>query len=528
MTKEFNITGTCIPAKHYMANISAKVDQILDLVEKGYYFTINRPRQYGKTTMIFMVEQALKKRDDYLVIDTSFEGVGDALFENEKVFSKCFLELLARRLRFTDKESSGFFKEAAATVKNLNGLSAVITDFILEKEKKTVLLIDEVDKSSNNQLFLSFIGMLRNKYLDRNKGADYTFQSVILAGVHDIKTLKLKIRPNEEKKYNSPWNIAVDFKVDLSLFPHEIAPMLEEYSREQNVSMDIKAISERLFYHTSGYPFLVSKLCRMIDEDYLPGKDERTWDVLDPDKAVTALVEESNTNFDSLIINLENNPELHDLVLDIVIDSKEVSYTVHNPVINLGILYGIFGRSEENKIKIHNRVYAELIYSYLSSKIETSPSSNQMGVYNYRDNFIEEDGSLNFEKVLFKYREFMKKEYSVRDINFLEREYRLIFLAFMRPILNGRGYDFKEPQVGSEQRIDIVVTYEKWRYLIELKKWYGPAYHKKGLVQLANYLDLLNLDKGFLLIFDTRKESGQVGETATETVQGKEIFMMWI
>ena len=49
MTKKFNITGTCYPALHYMADISAKL-------QGGYgyggYFTINRPRQYGKTTML--------------------------------------------------------------------------------------------------------------------------------------------------------------------------------------------------------------------------------------------------------------------------------------------------------------------------------------------------------------------------------------------------------------------------------------------------------------------------------------------
>jgi len=50
--REFNITGLCIPSKHYMADISNKVSQIAAMVEKGQYFTINRARQYGKTTTI--------------------------------------------------------------------------------------------------------------------------------------------------------------------------------------------------------------------------------------------------------------------------------------------------------------------------------------------------------------------------------------------------------------------------------------------------------------------------------------------
>jgi PD-(D/E)XK nuclease superfamily len=38
MEKEFNITGTCSPAKHYMADVSKKLTRTLSLVEKGKYF----------------------------------------------------------------------------------------------------------------------------------------------------------------------------------------------------------------------------------------------------------------------------------------------------------------------------------------------------------------------------------------------------------------------------------------------------------------------------------------------------------
>ena len=52
-----------------------------------------------------------------------------------------------------------------------------------------ILLIDEVDKASNNELFLSFLGLLRDKFLLAVDELDYTFHSVILVGVHDIKNL---------------------------------------------------------------------------------------------------------------------------------------------------------------------------------------------------------------------------------------------------------------------------------------------------------------------------------------------------
>lgn len=73
--KEFNTTAVCIPSKHYMVDLTDRLREIRKLVDAGKYFTINRARQYGKTTLY-----ALRKTlaDDYAVISLDFQGVGDA------------------------------------------------------------------------------------------------------------------------------------------------------------------------------------------------------------------------------------------------------------------------------------------------------------------------------------------------------------------------------------------------------------------------------------------------------------------
>ena len=50
--KEFNTTAVCVPSKHYMVDVTDKVQEIKALVDAGKYFTINRARQYGKTTTL--------------------------------------------------------------------------------------------------------------------------------------------------------------------------------------------------------------------------------------------------------------------------------------------------------------------------------------------------------------------------------------------------------------------------------------------------------------------------------------------
>lgn len=73
-------------------------------------------------------------------------------------------------------------------------------------EKPLVLIIDEVDTATNNQVFVDFLAQLRAYYLRRMQMP--TFRSVILAGVYDVRNVKSKIRPEENHKTNSPWNIS--------------------------------------------------------------------------------------------------------------------------------------------------------------------------------------------------------------------------------------------------------------------------------------------------------------------------------
>lgn len=64
--KTFNIAGVCIPGLHYMADTSDKINQIAEMVIQGNYFTINRARQYGKTTTLALLEE-LQGIDDLSV-----------------------------------------------------------------------------------------------------------------------------------------------------------------------------------------------------------------------------------------------------------------------------------------------------------------------------------------------------------------------------------------------------------------------------------------------------------------------------
>lgn len=523
MTKKFNYTGTCIPERHYMVDTSAKIREIIGLIVEGEYFSINRPRQYGKSTTIFLLNRELKEREGYFPVKISFEGIGSEMYESAATFISGFLFKLRHLFSFNKLSGPVELIDRAAAIKDFERLGYLLSEIVEMLGERVVLIIDEVDKSCNNQLFLDFLAMLRSKYLLSREGEDLTFHSVILAGVHDVKTLKIKLRSDEKRNYNSPWNIAVDFNVELAFSAFEIESMLNQYCEERSVKMDIPSIAERLYHFTSGYPFLVSKLCYIIDS-YLHNEPS-DWTVFDVDRAVNHILREDNTNFDSLIKNLENNRELYQLVESLLLKGSQLEYNKDSRLVNLGTTYGIFKKGE--KLAIHNRIYRDRIYNLMTFNLKLS-SLIDSGIdsYSFAGQFTLADNELDFEKVLLRFQAFMKEQYSSKNDRFVEYNWRLLYLAFIKPIINGHGFDFKEAQISEERRLDVVITYYNRRYISELKIWEGPKRHEAGLQQLADYLERQGSDIGFLVIFDFRKEMDYKSEWVT--VGGKRIFAVWV
>lgn len=523
MTKRFNITGSCNPGRHWMADVSRKIDVIMKMATAGDYFIINRPRQYGKTTTLSLLEKKLAGTGKFLPIRISFESVDAQTFKDYKQFIETFLGKIGKELkRHNRQDLHSVIQNTPGSIRNFFHLEELLEQ-LNSIEKHIILMIDEVDQASNNQLFLDFLALLRSKYLERNEGKGFAFHSVILAGVHDVKTLKSKIRSDEEQKFNSPWNIAAPFDIDMGFDIDEISSLLAAYSRDKNVEIDIPEIAEKIYYYTSGYPFLVSYTCKILDEKILEGKNK--WHTDDIEIAVNQLLKETNTNFDSLIKNLENDPELYAFIKTIAIEGELISYHVTDNLVSLAKTYGML-REEKGNCVVHNRVYEQLIYDHMTLKLIREKKTGKLAHYTISSHFTGSDGSLDFEKVLLKFQEFMKDQYSSKDRDFLERNGRLVFQAFLRPIINGSGFDFKEAQISEEKRLDIAVTWGNVKYIVELKIWRGPKAHEDGIRQLAEYLDRTNSRKGYLVIFDSRKNAKNQLAHKTEYVDEKEIFVV--
>lgn len=512
MAKEFNTTGCCNPERHYMVNIDDKLAEIEELVNKGKYFTINRARQFGKTTTMNFLYNRLKS--EYIMIQISFEGVGESLYANESSFCSTFKKMAARILELSSKEDLLRWN-ALPTPTSLDDLALMISNFCSESKKPVVVLIDEVDKSTDNQLFLNFLGMLRNKYLDRDKnGMNSTFHSVILAGVYDVKNLKLKIRNDEERKYNSPWNIAVRFNVDMTLSAEGIKGMLDEYESDYHTGMDTKLIADEIRRLTSGYPVLVSYLCSLTHEEL-----EGDWTIEGINKAAKYIIIGNNTLADDISKNLGNNQELRSFMYSISVNGETYSYNLTDEILKIADMYSYI-KNVDGHVAIHNAIFEEIFHEYFSIRYQRE-NSGKISVT--KSEYIL-GGKLNMEYIIERFKDLIEEEYRDEDAGFLERQGRLLFLCFLKPIINGTGYYYVEPQTRDNKRMDIVVNYAGEEFLIELKLWYGNKYERKGEDQVSEYANTRSLKKAYLITFSFLKEKVVQAEPEWKTVNGVDVY----
>ena len=506
MQKFFNVAADCRPDMHYMVKIDRQLRCIKKKVDRGEYFIMNRARQYGKTTTLKALKEYLK--DEYIVISLDFQMLSNKDFLDESNFTKSFVRemLLAvsgiEGLRASAVEKLAAFAGKDNNAANLSGLFCCLSYMCETSDKPVVLLIDEVDSATNNQVFLDFLAQLRGYYIQREVRS--TFYSVILAGVYDVKNLKRKIRPEEERRTNSPWNIATKFNVDMSFSMPEICDMLQEYESDHHTGMDVKAMAEWICDYTSGYPFLVSALCKIMDEEISGTEgfadDSEVWTKKGFLEAVKILLSEKNTLFDSMVNKLEEYQELRDMIYQILFQGNTITYNPDNYSMDIGVMFG-FIKVVDGIAVVSNRIFEMRFYNYFLSLAEMQNTDIYKRALQDKYCFVE-NGTLNMERILERFVICFSELYGNRDEKFLEDDGRRFFLLFLRPIINGIGNYYIEAQTRDSRRTDVIIDYLGKQYIVELKIWHGEEYNRRGEEQLGGYLDVYHLKKGYMLSFN--------------------------
>ena len=99
----------------------------------------------------------------------------------------------------------------------------------------------------------------------------------------------------------------------------QIAGMLQAYEADYHTGMDIQAVAEEIYAYTSGYPVLVSAICKYIDEE-LPADEafdsqQPFWSKQGVAQAVRRILFENIPLFESMVRHLDDYPEMKNMFL---------------------------------------------------------------------------------------------------------------------------------------------------------------------------------------------------------------------
>ena len=304
---------------------------------------------------------------------------------------------------------------------------------------------------------------------------------------------------------------AAKFKIDMSFSADQIAAMLEEYESDYHTGMDIRKMAEEIYQYTSGYPVLVSSICKYMDED-LPeedGFDElgKAWTKKGITRAVKMLLGENIPLFDSMVKQLDLYREMREMMEQILYQGRKISFSPAEKSINLGLMFG-FLKEENGHVAVANRIF-EMYLMDLFIAEESIRSDMYLYGQVVRNQFIE-GGRLNMKLVFEKFVQHFIEIYGSSTEKFIETNGRRLFLLYLKPIINGIGNYYIEAQTRDARRTDVIVDYLGEQFIIELKIWHGNEYNERGEKQLAEYLDYYQKDKGYLLSFNfnKKKETG--------------------
>lgn len=317
-----------------------------------------------------------------------------------------------------------------------------------------------------------------------------------------------------ESSHNSPWNIAADFEVDMSFSPVDIATMLKAYQDDHHIGMDLTQIVEEIYSYTSGYPFMVSRICQHIEN-----KLHRDWTQSGVQAAVKILLEEKNTLFDDMSKNLENNESLREFVRSILIGSEAKKFSTDDVCVDFGVVFGYF-KNVDSQVAIANKIFEIRMTNYFI--LRDGRTQKQITGVLKEDIII--GGKFNMALCIEKFAKHYYASFADRDLEFYERHGRLLFLAYLQPLINDTGFYHIESETRNSRRMDIVVDYGTDQFIVELKLWSGNVMHDKAYEQLLGYMDSKGATEGYLLTFDFRLGMNKKIKAEWVVINGKRIF----
>ena len=508
----FTTEGPVRPDKHYCLAPLRRWDlaEVLGLIEREKYFLLHAPRQTGKTTCLLALMEHLNNAGRYRAVYANLEVAQTARGDVARGMAAiCTVLGRSAALYLADDQPADWCRRIGAEVPADDRLTQLLEYWAAADAKPLVVLLDEVDALIGDTL-IALLRQLRAGYTQRPGAFPST---VVLCGVRDLRDYRIHSSTEREViTGGSAFNIKAKSLRLGDFSAAEVAELLGQHTIETGQAFTAEAL-ERVWVLTQGQPWLVNALAYETCFEIPAGRDRTRPIGLDLiDEAKERLILRRVTHLDQLADKLREErvrrviePMLAGTSLGAV-PEDDIQY-----LIDLGLCRMELGQG----LTIANPIYREVLPRALAF-------TPQASLPQISPTWLDADGRLNPERLLGAFLAFWRQhgEPLLASAPYHEIAPHLVLMAFLQRVVNGGGTLEREYAIG-RGRMDLCLRYGGLTLAIEIKVWRdgAPDPLTEGLAQLDAYLAGLDLDTGWLAIFDRRAARAPLPERMAELEQ---------
>jgi len=335
----------------------SEMDRILSHVEdEDLYIALKSPRQTGKTTLLYQVQQQLtSQRYGVAYLDLSdFSGL------SEDEFYQTLCGDLLNKLKVLLDNNVEQLPDFQSNI-NQAGFSNYLKSLskYTPHIRKLVLILDEVGRVPDESSKI-FFPKLRKFYHDGQSDSSdsdlYRKIIFIFAGALDLSKLM--------QGYNSPLkNICMPFS--LKDFSGEQVYRLSANLKNLSSEM-IKEISDSVYAWCAGHPYLTQSLLKLIEEsqEYSSAKVEQISKIAD-NLVENNFVYGENANIEHVLNYLRiNKGGCQDSVFKILNNQRPKAIAEQQEL----LLVGLIKRLEDNSLVIRNKIYEKVLQDFFDQQ----------------------------------------------------------------------------------------------------------------------------------------------------------------
>ncbi|HRI69264.1 MAG TPA: ATP-binding protein [Polyangium sp.] len=513
--RRFNTAGPNDAKTCYTLPALRRLPGVRQFVDDGLYFVLHAPRQVGKTTAFLTLAQELTAEGTYAALVVSVEMAAplmDDLGAAELTILDAWQERAHARLPLELQPPPWPSKEPGARIR------AALRAWAEACPRPLVVFIDEID-ALEGPVLMSVLRQLRDGYADRPGRFPH---SLAVIGMRNVRDYKLASGGADRTHSASPFNIAARVLTMRDFTPEEVTELCGQHTVETGQVFSQEAL-ERIYEFSRGQPWLVNSLARVAVDELAPDfAVPLTKNHIDQAKVI--LVQRQETHLDSLAERLRE-PRIRAVIEPILTSGRIVDVPQDDQrfVCDLGLI-----RMPPNgPPEIANPIYEEIFIQVLSSSIRWSTPA-------LKPTWLKPDGRLDFDILLKAFLDFWRQHGwpLLKSTPYHELAPHLVLMSFLHRVVNGGGDIHREYAIG-RGRMDLLVKKGVDVFAIEIKVWRydgDPDPLDDGLEQIDEYLAGVNLDTGWLVIFDRRDSAPKLverlGASKMKAPSGKEVTVV--